>query len=72
MGGDFIRSVDACFALLAEQPGIYPVVHREARLGLIKRFPYLVIYRVFPNFISVVAVMHGQRHPRRWQARLEN
>ena len=34
-------------------------------MGLPRKFPYLVIYRVFPDFISVVAVMHGSRHPKR-------
>jgi hypothetical protein len=29
-----------------------------------------VIYRVFADHISVVAVMHGRRHPRAWRARV--
>jgi plasmid stabilization system protein ParE len=40
-------------------------------MALARRFPYLIIYRVFPDFISVVAVIHGKRHPRRWKSRLE-
>jgi len=40
-------------------------------MALPRRFPYLIIYRVFLDFISVVAVIHGKRNPRRWKARLE-
>jgi hypothetical protein len=29
----------------------------------------LIIYRVFPDIISIVAVIHGKGHTRRWQAR---
>ena len=71
LGAEFVRSVDACLALVSRQPTLFPVIHREAHMALPRRFPYLIIYRVFPDFISVVAVIHGKRHPRRWKARLE-
>lgn len=71
LGAEFVRSVDACLSLVSRQPTLFPVIHREAHMALPRRFPYLIIYRVFPDFISVVAVIHGKRHPRRWKARLE-
>lgn len=71
LGAEFVRSVDACLALVSRQPTLFPVIHREAHMALPRRFPYLIIYRVFPDFISVVAVIHGKRHPRRGKARLE-
>jgi plasmid stabilization system protein ParE len=61
----------AGFGLISRQPTLFPIVHRQARMALPRRFPYLIIYRVFPDFISIVAVIHGKRHPRRWQARLK-
>ena len=51
LGKEFIRAVDSCFALIAKQPQAFPVVYRDARLALLRRFPYLVIYRVFPDSI---------------------
>ena len=72
LGSEFVRAVDACFESIAQQPDVFPSVYRGARLGLLRKFPYLVIYRVFPDFISVVPVMHGRRHPRRWRARVAN
>ena len=71
LGAEFVRSVDACLALISRQPTLFPIVHRQARMALPQRFPYLIIYRVFSDFISIVAVIHGKRHPRRWQARLK-
>ena len=70
LGAEFLRSIDACFHLISRQPEIFPEVYRQARMGLPRKFPYLVIYRVFPNFISVVAVINGSRHPRRWKSRV--
>ncbi len=69
LGKEFIHAVDSCFDLIARQPETFPVVYRDARLALLRRFPYLVIYRVFPDFVSVVAVMHRRRHLRRWKSR---
>jgi plasmid stabilization system protein ParE len=70
LGAEFVRSIDACFSLISRQPKIFPVVYRQARMGLPRKFPYLVIYRVFPDFLSIVAVMHGSRHPKRWKSRV--
>jgi len=69
LGSEFIRSVDACFSSLTRNPEMFPEVHRKARMALVRRFPYLVIYKVFPDHLTIVAVMHGSRHPHRWKSR---
>jgi plasmid stabilization system protein ParE len=70
LGAEFVTAVDKCFAVIAQHPEAFPVIYRGARLGLLRKFPYLAVYRVFPDLVSVVAVMHGRRHPRRWKARI--
>ena len=69
LGGQFLDRLDACLSLVARNPELFPEVHRRLRMAVLQRFPYLVIYRVTPEFISVVAVIHGSRHPRRWKGR---
>lgn len=71
LGTEFIRSIDACISLISRQPEIFPVVYRETRIALPRKFPYLIIYRVFPSFISIVGVMHSRRHPSQWKSRLK-
>ena len=71
LGAEFLRFLDECFSLVRRQPEMFPEVHRRSRMAMVRRFPYLVIYRVTPDFISVIAVMHGSRHPRRWKGRLD-
>jgi plasmid stabilization system protein ParE len=39
------------------------------RRALVGRFPYAIYFRATPNEIVVLAVIHGRRHPRRWQSR---
>lgn len=51
-------------------PQIYPVIYRQARMALLHRFPYLIIYRIFNNDIFINAVIHGKRHSRHWKSRI--
>ena len=67
LGGEFLRSLDGSLAAISRNPAMYPVVYRKAQMTVVRRFPYLIIFREFDDFISVVAVMHGRRNPRRWQ-----
>jgi toxin ParE1/3/4 len=54
---------------MAENPYLYPVVHRDTRRALIRRFPFAIFYRIEPDALVIIAVMHGSRHPKRWRMR---
>ena len=66
---EFLRAVDVTLAEAARIPERYPVVHREVRRALLRRFPYGVYFVVAPGLVTVVACMHVRRDPRRWQER---
>ncbi|WP_417738002.1 type II toxin-antitoxin system RelE/ParE family toxin [Rosistilla oblonga] len=36
-----------------------------------KRFPYVIVYRVATDRIEILAVAHGRRKPGFWKERLE-
>jgi plasmid stabilization system protein ParE len=46
LGDEFLRCMDACIASMQRNPELYPVVHNQIRMALVKRFPYLVFYTV--------------------------
>ncbi len=54
---------------ILRHPECYPVVHRETRMGIVRRFPYLLLYRVAKETVFVVAVFHAKRDPEIWKAR---
>ena len=68
---DFLGAVRDAGVRIRENPEAYPVFHREARRIRLKRFPYALLYRVYPEHIVVVACMHGKRDPVRWRARAD-
>lgn len=69
LGAEMLRCVDACVERITRQPESYPVVHRETRMALVRRFPYLILYRISGEILSIIAVFHAKRDPKIWQAR---
>lgn len=65
LGRQFLDEVLRMLQSIAEQPTLYPVVHRDIRRALIRRFPFGIYYRIREGSLLVVAVMHGSRHPTR-------
>jgi toxin ParE1/3/4 len=74
-----VRSADAAAAFLAEldlgigsirtAPDLYPHYISGTRRYLMRRFPYLIVYRLVEGTIQVVAVAHSRRKPGYWKAR---
>jgi plasmid stabilization system protein ParE len=69
LGREFLAAADALISTLAQHPLRYPIVRRNTRRALMRRFPYAMYFRVYDEVIVVVACMHGRRNPRRWQLR---
>jgi plasmid stabilization system protein ParE len=69
LGTQFLEAVNAVLESIAGNPRLAPIVHRNTRRALLRRFPYGIYYRIYPDIIVVVACMHGRRDPKRWRAR---
>jgi plasmid stabilization system protein ParE len=70
LGEEFLIAVDAAKNRIANDPVKFPVIHRETRRVLLRRFPYGLYYRVLEDTVVIVACMHGRRDPRRWRKRV--
>lgn len=67
LGAEFVRVVDAAFAAIQRNPLQFPVVHREVRRAVLRRFPYAVLFTESELEIVVLSVFHSRRDPKRWQ-----
>lgn len=70
LGAEFRSEVSQVIDRLAETPLIYQIVHRDIRRGIVRRFPYLVWYRVAPETVMVFACTYAGRDPERLKAHL--
>ena len=69
LGSDFLLNVDAAFHAIPRNPRQFPVVHKNIRRALTRRFPYQIFFVTEEKSIVVLAVFHVKRSPMRWKAR---
>jgi len=71
LGSDFLLNVDAAFHAILRSPQQYPVVHKNLRRALVRRFPYQIFFALEEHSIVVLAVFHAKRSPKRWRGRAD-
>ena len=69
LGLEFLEALSLVKADIADQPERFPVVVRDTRRAMLKRFPYSLYFRLMEDRVLVVACMHGRRSPKRWGSR---
>jgi plasmid stabilization system protein ParE len=69
LGEEFFTAFLERLDRIQENPEGWAVLYRKIRACPMRRFPYVIYYRVLPDRISVIAVQHGHRHPRAWRRR---
>jgi len=69
LGNEFVRAVDACLASIERGPHVYPIVHKEIRRALLRRFPYGIFYIFNDIEIVILACFHVRRDPKIWEKR---
>jgi plasmid stabilization system protein ParE len=69
LGGEFVTEVLAALDRIEAMPEMYGTVWQQVRAAGVKRFGYVVYYRVLTDHVEVLAVMHGGRRASEWQSR---
>ena len=71
LGEDFADSIEAGIRFIADFPLTSPVIHKNVRRLLVKRFPYVILYFVEADIAVVIAIFHCKRDPKVWKRRLK-
>jgi toxin ParE1/3/4 len=69
LGERFRDHVGVALGKVQASPEVAPVVYRDLRRRLVERFPYAILYRVYPGIVFVVAIMHAKQSPGVWKRR---
>ena len=70
MGDRFAGEVRLAIRRILETPNRWRVLEDDVRRCVVRVFPYSVLYTIEPDFILIVAVMHGKREPGYWRYRI--
>ncbi|MDP1946927.1 MAG: type II toxin-antitoxin system RelE/ParE family toxin [Nitrospirota bacterium] len=63
LGADFLAEIQSVIDRIASHPEQFPIVHRDVRKAVARRFPFCVYFRERELSIVVLAVFHGSRKP---------
>jgi plasmid stabilization system protein ParE len=69
LGIRFRKMVDARLDLIESHPEMFPFAFGDVRFALVRRFPYLVLFRQPREAVLVLGVFHRASNPERWRER---
>lgn len=69
LGDEFATEAHIALQQVGAIPEAFAIKWRDVRSHKVKRFPYLIHYRVLPDRVEVLAVVHGRRDPSVWKGR---
>src|SRR6267142_4191496 len=69
---EFMDSVDEALTQVVRNPHLYPILYRNLRRAVVRRFPFAVFYEVTAGEIHVLAVFHSRRDPEIWKSRVDS
>jgi toxin ParE1/3/4 len=67
LGNRFETELEATLNRIADGPRHFQVVGEDVRRALLRTFPFGVFFVIFPDKVSVIAVLHHHRHPDTWK-----
>jgi toxin ParE1/3/4 len=65
----FLADLDVGVEGIRTAPDLYPPYLHGTRCYLLRRFPYLIVYRATAATVHVYAVAHSRRRPGYWKTR---
>ena len=71
LANDFVARIDAALLLVAELPLARPILYRDVRRVVLRRFPYAIFYRAEVSRVVVLGVRHQASAPEQWPGRPE-
>lgn len=72
LGTEFFDAVETGVSLILENPERYRLVGQDLRIFRLKRFPFHIFYRYYPDrsHVRIVAIAHFKRRPEYWRERV--
>ena len=69
LGRHFREAIDALTERLNTNPQQFPIVFKNVRRALLRRFPYALFFAVEGDALFVIACLHASRDPLQWKKR---
>ena len=71
LGDEFIDAVSDKVVEICRLPERFPIVHDDVRQAILRRFPFVVYFRLVGERVLVVSVFHAGRNTESLWSRLD-
>ena len=65
----FFKIINLGFENIKQNPNSFPIAHKDVRKFVVKKFPFVIYYRIVNTVIQVIAIFHTSRNPEIWNER---
>jgi toxin ParE1/3/4 len=65
LGEKLLNQIDEYLEIIEINPYIFKSGYRQVRQVRVKPFKYLLRYKVYKDFIAVIQLIHGKKHPKK-------
>ncbi len=69
LGKDFALELERVVKSISQTPNAFAKVEGETRKAVLRRFPYIVIFMLKDEIVTVLAIFHTSRSPKQWMLR---
>ncbi|MCT4664315.1 MAG: type II toxin-antitoxin system RelE/ParE family toxin [Flavobacteriales bacterium] len=66
----FLTEINIGFESIKHNSTAFPIVYKDIRKYVVKKFPFMIYYRIEDVCIQVIAVFHTSRSPEIWNKRI--
>ena len=70
LGERFVNSLDRTYDTIIERPAQFGRIWQNWRAALVKKFPYVAVFRIDRKSVYILSVHHVRRHDRVWRTRV--
>jgi toxin ParE1/3/4 len=69
LGFRFLATVETALAQIRQNPHTSPIILRDVRRKVLRKFPYSIMFTIKPDRIRVLAIASQKRRPFYWRGR---
>ena len=69
LGHRFLSAVQAAVTEVQQHPEASPIIDRDVRCKVLRKFPYSIMFSIKPDRIRILAVVNQKRRPFYWRGR---
>jgi len=64
LGDQFLRELVEYYQKLQQNPAIFKSVSKQYRQAALRKFPFVIIYKIAHTEVQIYAVFHTSRNPK--------